>query len=135
MGVSSVAVDVESWAKNNGREETELLNFNSYLQTQFARKCEDVVSVLAEGKEISQADLLLAQDLFYKAMKYRSDGTLHAHREEIRNHNGYSAFQIISEGTIWNTWIPLVLVEADPDTEGFSVELKPWITVSARGMW
>ena len=125
MGVSSVAVDVESWAKNNGRKETELLNFNSYLQTQFARKCEDVVSVLAEGKEISQADLLLAQDLFYKAMKYRSDGTLHAHREEIRNHNGYSAFQIISEGTIWNTWIPLVLVEADPDTEGFSIELKP----------
>lgn len=125
MGVSGVAVDVESWAKNNGRKETELLNFNSYLQTQFARKCEDVVSVLAEGKEISQADLLLAQDLFYKAMKYRSDGTLHAHREEIRNHNGYSAFQIISEGTIWNTWIPLVLVEADPDTEGFSIELKP----------
>lgn len=124
MDVSGVAVDVESWAKNNGRKETELLNFDSYLQKQFARKCEDVVSVLAEDQNISQTDLLLARDLFYKVMKYRSDGTLYAHREEIRNHNGYSAFQKISEGTIWNTWIPLVLVEADPDTEGFRIDLN-----------
>ena len=125
MDVSSVAVDVESWAKNNRRKETELLNFDSYLQTRFARKCEDVVSVLVEGKEISKADLLLAQDLFFKVMKYRSDGTLYRHKEEIRNHNGYSIFLKISEGTIWNEWIPLVLVEANPDTEGFSVDLKP----------
>lgn len=125
MDVSGVAVDVESWAKNNGRKETELLDFDSYLQTRFAQKCEDVVSALAEGKEISQADLLLAQDLFYKIMKYRSDGTLYRHKEEIRNHNGYSIFLKISEGTIWKEWIPLVLVEANPDTEGFSVDLKP----------
>ena len=125
MDASSVAVDVESWAKNNGRKETELLDFDSYLQNRFAKKCEDVVLALAEGKEISQADLLLAQDLFYKVMKYRSDGTLYRHKEEIRNHNGYSAFQKISEGTIWNEWIPLVLVEANPCTKGFSIDLKP----------
>lgn len=114
-------VDVEKWAKENKITNEKLLNFDEYLNKQYRKKCVDIISALCIDKQIEKEELDLAIDLFTKVMMYRNDGSLSLHIEEINNHEGYQVFQEISKGTIWNTWIPLVLSEACKDTMGFTI--------------
>ncbi|MGM9941068.1 MAG: metallophosphoesterase [Bulleidia sp.] len=122
--VESAAVDVEQWAEEHQSQNENLRQFNVWMNEQYRRKCEDVVSVLAEDQNISEEDLRTAQEFFYRIMKYRSDGTLYNHQNEILNHEGYDIFLNISEGTIWHDWVPLVLLEANADTMGFTTAFE-----------
>lgn len=124
MNVYSKEVDIEKWASNNKLSDERLLNFRKYLDIQYRKKCDAVIDSLTKDKDIDENKLIMAKDLFHKAMKYRSDGTLINHIDEIENHEGYEYFREISEGTIWYRWIPLVLSEANEYTMGFTINLK-----------
>ncbi|MGN1404827.1 MAG: metallophosphoesterase family protein, partial [Erysipelotrichaceae bacterium] len=124
LSVYSKEIDIEQWAMDNNLNNERLLNFREYLEVQYRKKCDAVLESLTKDKEIDEDKLLLAKDLFYKVMKYRSDGTLINHITEIENHEGYEYFREIAEGTIWYRWIPLVLSEANEYTMGFELNLK-----------
>lgn len=122
--VESTSVDVKQWAENNHSQNENLLQFNTWMNEQYRKKCEDVVSVLAKDHNLSKDDLYIAQEFFYQIMIYRSDGTLYNHKKEILDHTGYPLFLTIAKGTIWYDWVPLVLLEANADTMGFTVDFE-----------
>ena len=124
MNVYSKEVDIEKWAADNELSVERLLNFRKYLDIQYRKKCDAVIDSLTKDKDTDENKLIMAKDLFHKVMKYRSDGTLINHIDEIENHEGYEYFREISEGTIWYRWIPLVLSEANEYTMGFTINLK-----------
>ena len=124
MNVYSKEVDIEKWAADNELSDERLLNFRKYLDIQYRKKCDAVIDSLTKDKDTDDNKLIMAKDLFHKVMKYRSDGTLINHIDEIENHEGYEYFRKISEGTIWYRWIPLVLSEANEYTMGFTINLK-----------
>lgn len=124
MDIYSKEVDIEQWTINNKLSDERLLNFREYLDIQYRKKCDAVLDSLTKDKETDEDKLMLAKDLFHKVMKYRSDGTLVNHIDEIENHEGYEYFREIAEGTIWYRWIPLVLSEANEYTMGFTINLK-----------
>ena len=124
MNIYSKEINVEKWAAHNSLSDERLLNFRNYLDIQYRKKCDAVLDSLTKDKETDDVKLDLAKDLFHKVMKYRSDGTLINHIDEIENHEGYEYFREIAEGTIWYRWIPLVLSEANEYTMGFTINLK-----------
>lgn len=114
-------IAVSEWARQTGVTDPNLLGFDAYQAQLERERCVTVVDKIRRGQEIDGASLRQAEDFFWRLSEYRAWGTLSRHAGELRQHPGYGILLRLSEGTIYQRWIPSVIDGAVPYTTGFTL--------------
>ena len=112
---------MSGWARQSGITDPNLLDFDAY-QAQLERdRCVTVVDKIRRDQQIDDASLREAEDFFIQFSECRAQGTVSRYADALRSHPGCEILIRLSEGTIYQRWIPSVIADAVPYTTGFTL--------------
>ena len=114
-------IDVSGWARQAGVTDPNLLDFDAYQAQLERERCVTVVDRIRRDQPIDDASLRQAEDFFIQFSECRAQGTVSRYSGALRSHPGYDILIRLSEGTIYQRWIPSVVADAVPYTTGFTL--------------
>ena len=114
-------IDVSGWARQSGITDPNLLDFDAYQARLERERCVTVVDKIRRDQQIDDASLHQAEDFFIQFSECRAQGTVSRYADALRSHPGYDILIRLSEGTIYQRWIPSVIADAVPYTTGFTL--------------
>lgn len=114
-------IDMSGWARQAGVTDPNLLDFDAYQARLERERCVTVVDRIRREQEIDDASLRQAEDFFIQLSECRAQGTVSRYADALRSHPGYDILIRLSEGTIYQRWIPSVIADAVPYTTGFAL--------------
>ena len=114
-------IDVSGRARQAGVTDPDLLDFDAYQARLERERCVTVVDRIRRDQPIDDVSLREAEDFFIQFSECRAQGTVSRYADALRSHPGYDILIRLSEGTIYQRWIPSVVADAVPYTTGFTL--------------
>ena len=117
------SLDVEAWAKKNGRTEPELLDFKEF-QTPFLRRVfyNQAVAALSEVPEVSDSEREQMAQL-YSLLKYHYyQGTAYQVQDQVRNDPAYALWQDAGMATRQGDYFQYILEDGVRNYNRLEVE-------------
>lgn len=115
------AVDMEGWARATDSKELVLLEFETYREMVFRDRCRALVDDLRGSNAVSDRQAERAFEFYYDFQYALSNGHLYRELENLKNHDGYSAFMKVAKGSVYERWVRATLEYTLPYSEGFMI--------------